>query len=668
MKAPKTCTLLNLTLIVAFIVNPARAADEPSDQGSRRITLADFGAVHSPRSPRISPDGSRITYVHAGQIFLVSADDPEPRPITSSATEAWGHRWAADGDSIYFLSSRDDTTQIYKLPIDEPGEATQLTFFKHGVASINLSPDEQRVLLEIGDNELREVADDAEPQPFVITRRQFKRDSGNGYIVEGDTKHLYVYDIETRGMTQITSGIYDERDAAWSPDGSSIVFVSNREKEPDAGYRTDLWIVAAGSTEEEAALVRLTNTSLPKHSPAFSPDGESIAYLTAEDGVYGVYHLALIPAAGGEPRVLTAVLDRWVTSFEYSKDGEWIYFGYYDSGARDLARVRVSDGKIEKLIDDDQVVRSFDVSETGVIAAAVNNHNDATDIYSLRRGRLTRLTDLNRGFFEEHDLGDKVKVSFENPVGTRIEAFITTPPDYEPGRAYPAILHIHGGPQGQFSWGFSFKPQFFAGKGYVVIEPNPRGSLGRGQDFLRAIYRGWGVPDYDDVIAAVDYAVAEGIADPDRLAVTGYSYGGYMTNVVITQTTRFKAAASGAGHSLIEANVGHDIYQKWYLWELGFPWENRERYDVHSPLLRAGNVTTPTLFLGGRIDWNVPILNAELFYQALTWKGVDTELVVYPGAHHGGWPESFEKDYLTRIADWFDLYVGVDPTDPPNPD
>ena len=158
-------------------------------------------------------------------------------------------------------------------------------------------------------------------------------------------------------------------------------------------------------------------------------------------------------------------------------------------------------------------------------------------------------------------------------------------------------------------------------------------------------------------MASVDFAIEQGIADPDRLAVTGYSYGGYMTNTVITRTGRFKAAASGAGHSLIAANFGHDMYQQWYVWELGAPWEHRDRYDKLSPLLHAAKVETPTLFLGGRIDWNVPVLNAELFYQALRVRGVDSELVVYPGMHHGGWQAEFEKDYIRRVADWFDKYL-----------
>jgi dipeptidyl aminopeptidase/acylaminoacyl peptidase len=159
------------------------------------------------------------------------------------------------------------------------------------------------------------------------------------------------------------------------------------------------------------------------------------------------------------------------------------------------------------------------------------------------------------------------------------------------------------------------------------------------------------------VIGAIDYAIEAGLADPDRLAVTGYSYGGYLTNVVITSTNRFKAAASGAGHSLIAANFGHDMYQQWYSWELGPPWQNRAAYDALSPLLRAGDVATPTLFLGGQLDWNVPLLNAELFYQSLRVNGVDSELVVYPGVHHGGWPVEFEMDYVRRIADWFDRYL-----------
>ncbi len=648
---------LSLFVCIVAIADPAFAADDASATHLRSVTLDDMNAVKLPNSPRISSDGRQVVYVFDGQVFVVSTGGSEPRAVTSSAARARGIRWSEDGESIYFLSNRDDGVQIYKLPMGGAGEATQVTHFKKGVASINLSPNESHVLLGISDNDLLEVAEDAQPQPIVVTLRGFKRDAGNGYIVDGDSNHLYVYDIDAQEMQQLTTGRFEERGAAWSPDGKSIVFVSNREDEPDAGYRTDLWMVAADGAGDEPALIRLTDNSNSKRQPVFSPDGNQIAYKTAVEGPYGLGILVVMPAAGGAPKMLTAGLDRSIGSFQYSEDGDWIYFSYQDSGAVNLARVRVRDAKIEKLSEGDQVVRSFDVSDAGEVVVAANKKNDSSNIYRLRRNKLTQLSNLNTEFFDEIRLGNKTKVRIEGADGTLIDTFITTPPDYEPGRAYPTILRTHGGPQSQFAWGYSFTTQFYASQGYVVVEPNPRGSTGRGQEFKAAIYRAWGGPDYDDVIAAVDYAIAAGISDPDRLAATGYSYGGYMTNVIISKTTRFKAAASGAGSSHVEGIFGHDLYTEWYLWEFGVPWENREKYDVHSPVLRAGDVTTPTLFLGGSDDWNMTIANAEMFYLALKIQNIDTQLVVYPGMHHGGWPERFDKDYLTRIVDWFDHYV-----------
>lgn len=648
-----SCSICAVFLLLAFSL-PAAGQDDT--EALRKLTMDDYGRIHAPGRPQLSPDNRQIAWSMEGQIFVVATGNNEPRSITSAASSASDPRWSADGRFLYFLSDRSESSQLWKLPVNGFGEAQQLTDFEHGIDSLKLSPDEKRLLLSFSDNDLGEESANEEPQPFVVTRRQFKRDAGEGYITAGQERHLYVYNIALESLLKITSGAYDELGGAWSADGRSVVFISNRD-DPDASYTADVWRVAADNTDKGMLLTRLTNNAESKSSPAWSPDGERIAYLTAGDGVYGQQNIAVVPASGGEPTILTTELDRWVSSFEFSADGSWIYFNYDHSGAAGLARVRVRDAKIEQLADDERVVRAFDAGRDGNVAVLASGREGAADIYRFDGRRLARLTDLNREFFAEVALGNKSRVSFESKDGTVVEAFITTPPDYVQGRAYPAVLHIHGGPVGQFTWGFDFTPQYLATNGYVVIEPNPRGSTGRGQEYINAIYGIWGVPDYADVIAAVDYAVAQGIADPDRLAVTGYSYGGYMTNVVITQTTRFKAAATGAGHALIEANVGHDIYQQWYYWELGLPWENHDKYSVVSPLLRAGNVKTPTIFLGGRIDWNVPILNAELFYQALKVQGIDSTLVVYPGMHHGGWSEAFEKDYLVRMVDWFDHYV-----------
>lgn len=644
-------------LLGLLLVGPSTAADGDLPDGMRPVEIGDGQRIRNPGPPKISPDGKQIAYAEDGTIYVVSAANKIPRAITGASSSAWNPRWSNDGSRLYFISDRDESNQIWQLTIDGFGEAQQVTTFEHGISSVSLSPDESKVLLTFSDDDLRTENgdDDAPPEPFVVTRRQMKRDQGEGYLTAGSTRHLYIYDIEAESLTQLTSGRFDEGNADWSPDGNSIVFVSNREAEPDASYRSDIWTIAAAA--EGADPVRLTDDSSQKYAPAFSPNGKQVAYLTAGDGVYSVPHIAIVPASGGTPRVLTTSVDRWIQSFEFSANGRWIYFSFANAGSRQLSRVRTSDGRVERIIDEEVTISSFDVGPGSTLAVNLGRKNSTTDVHLLEGKRLTKLTDLNNEYFAEIALGDQRKVSFPSEDGTLVEAFITTPPDYDSARKYPTIVHIHGGPVGQYTWGYSFNTQFYAANGYVVVEPNPRGSNGFGEDYIRAIYRTWGITDYDDIIASVDYVVEQGIADPERLAVTGYSYGGYMTNVVITGTDRFKAAASGAGHSLIEANFGHDIYQAWYMWELGVPWENREKYDVLSPFLRAGNIKTPTIFLGGRIDWNVPIINAELMYQAMKVQGIDAELVVYPNAHHGGWPREYEQDYLERVVDWFDRYV-----------
>ncbi|MDA0678914.1 MAG: S9 family peptidase [Proteobacteria bacterium] len=656
-----TATLARLSpailLLGAIIAGSAIAAEPESQAGLRPLALADGGRIRYPGPPRISRDGKQIVFSEDGTIYLVSRTENEPLAISTSSSSAWDPHWSRDGNHLYFVSDRSESRQIWKLAIDKFGEATQVTSLEQGISATSLSPDESQVLLSFSDDELRsETKDDDElPGPFVVTRRQFKRDADQGYITEGGTQHIYVYDVESETLRQVTSGTYDESDAAWSPDGNSIVFVSNREDEPDASYRSDIWIVSLSGNNIQP--VRLTNNENNKYSPVFSPDGTKVAYLTAGDGVYSVPHIAIVPVTGGKPTILTMSVDRWISSFQFSDNGQWLYFNFDNGGSTHVARVRVDDGTIERIVEGDVTVSAFDVGPNSTLALNLSRKNTLPDVHVLEGKRLTKLTDLNRKFLDEVLIGEQRKASFPSKDGTIVEAFITTPADYEKGKSYPTILDIHGGPVGQYAWGYSFSAQFFAANGYVVVEPNPRGSSGFGEDYIRAIYRTWGITDYDDVIASVDYAVEQGIADPDRLAVTGYSYGGYMTNVVITETDRFKAAASGAGHSLIEANFGHDIYQQWYMWELGVPWENREKYDRLSPFLRAGRIKTPTIFLGGRIDWNVPIINAELMYQAMKVQGIDTELVVYPDAHHGGWPAEYETDYLERVVAWFDRYA-----------
>ncbi|MBM4220208.1 MAG: S9 family peptidase [Gammaproteobacteria bacterium] len=650
-------------------VAPGYAAGATSSADTPRpLGFEDQEAVRNPTGIAISPDGKQVAYVVKRRIYVVPVAGGEPRAVSTASSAAWDPTWSRDGRALFFLSDRSGSSQLWKLSLAAFGEAEQVTEFAHGIDRIRFSPDESRLLLSFTDTQLKpaeqaeaavegEGGKDKVGKPFVITRLEFKEDAGEGYLTGDRTEHLHVLDLATGQLAQVTSGPYTESDAAWSPDGRRIVFVSNREQNPDVSYRTDLWIADAVNTDKGATLQRLTDDERTKSNPVFSPDKQSIAFLVAADGVYGAPQVAVVPAAGGDVRVLTAAHDRWVNDFRFTADGEWIYFAYENLGGNQVARVRPRDGRLEQVITGQRGIGEFAVAQGGAIVARVETGNRAPELAAFAGGRETALTRINEDFHARVALGAKESVHFKAPDGTDVQVFVTRPPGFVPGRRYPTVLHIHGGPVAQFAWGFDFKPQYLAAQGYVVVEPNPRGSTGRGEDFVRAIYRTWGITDYDDLIAAVDHVIAAGYADPERLAVTGYSYGGYMTNVAITRTDRFKAAATGAGHSYIVANYGHDIYQKWYNWELGPPWENREKYDKLSPLLQAGRVTTPTIFLGGREDWNVPMLNAELFYQSLRTKGVPTELIVYPGAHHGGWPKEFERDYLERVTAWFDRYL-----------
>jgi len=642
---------------------PGHAAPPANPGGLRAITLEDSAAIREPGAPRMSPDRRWVAYTVEGQVMVAAVSGGAVHAVTSAGSHASDPRWSRDGRALYFLSDRAaGTRQLWRLPIADFGEAEQISQLPRGLDSVNLSPDESRLLLAFAGPAAPTAgeSDGRRKSPWVITRRQFKEDAGDGYITGDAGTHLYVLDLRTQALRPITAGPHAESEPGWSPDGRTVVFVSNRDADADASYRTDLWLVDADGADPARPPTRLTDDDAVKSAPVFSPDGRSIAFLRAVDGVYAMPQVAVVPASGGAARVLTEALDRWITALRYSPDGQWIYFSYEELGGTQVGRVRVSDGRLETVLRAPRNITAFDVARGGLIATRAANINDGPEIYVFDGRSERRLSDLNGAFLGSVMLGARRRIEFASADGTRIEAFLTLPAGYEPGRRYPTILSIHGGPVGQFAYGYDFSSQYLAAQGYAVIEPNPRGSTGRGQDFVRAIYQTWGITDYADLIAAVDHVIGLGVADPDRLVVTGYSYGGYMTNVVITRTQRFKAAVSGAGHSLIVANFGHDIYQKWYHWELGVPWENEAKYERLSPLRQAGQVQTPTLFLGGRDDWNVPILNAELFYQSLRVRGVQTELVVYPGTHHGGWSQEFERDALLRTRDWFDRHLGIE--------
>jgi dipeptidyl aminopeptidase/acylaminoacyl peptidase len=395
---------------------------------------------------------------------------------------------------------------------------------------------------------------------------------------------------------------------------------------------------------------------------------------------YATHHLAISPATSGPAKVLTLSLDRMVSVPHFAPDGS-IYFIADNDGELQL-RATASPygisvpvdhlGKIQQMTHlENRIFRSINgfsvgsnstINASRLVIAQVTTTERPDELFSIVDGQYTQLTHTNDALFAQLKLSHGEYVHFKSKDGTPVSGYIYKPLDYTPGKKVPTILRPHGGPVWAYYAEFSHIAQLYAANGYAVLFPNPRGSTGYGQDYCKAIFADWGNKDFQDDMAMVDYAIEQGIADPDKLGVGGWSYGGISTDFIITQTTRFKAAISGAGAAQFSSLYGHDEYQKDYETELGLPWENPAAWIKVSPFRNVAKVTTPTLFMGGNIDWNVPILGGEQMYQALKRLGRTTELVVYPDEYHEFGLPSHIEDRLQRDLAWYAHFVKADGT------
>ncbi|HTS12938.1 MAG TPA: S9 family peptidase [Candidatus Limnocylindrales bacterium] len=675
-----------LALMSAILWPGVRAAQGQESGASatpsqkRNLQIDDYFRIKDVADPQISPEGKWVAYVvhthdlnedkNESRIWMVATAGGEAIPLTAEKVSSSHPRWSPDGKYLAFLSERDEgKTQVWLLN-RKGGEAQRLTDTIQDVNDFAWSPSSDRLVLVLQDPTPDEIEaakhkdDDSKakekPRPWVIDRLHFKEDE-IGYLDRRRT-HLYVFGVADRKMRQVTSGDYDDSAPAWSPDGKSIAFVSNRSADPDRNFNDDIWVVAADNTDEGKTLVQVTTNPGTDGAPAWSPDGKWIAFTSQLDPKlfqYATFQLALAASSGGEEKVLTRALDRNVSSPHFSADGRYIYFIADDDGTQNVLRIPASGGEMTRPIGGRLMVDAYTVSSSGAIAAQIGMLDRPDEIYlrAADGGELRRLTTTNDALVAEIRMPSVEYVHFKSKDGTTVAGYLYKPPDYKPGMKYPAILRPHGGPVWAYYAEFNFLPQLYAANGYVVLTPNPRGSSGYGQDFCKAIYADWGNKDFQDDMAMVDYAVEQGLADPERLGVGGHSYGAISTNFIITQTARFKAAISNAGEFLYSTNWGHDEYVREWEIELGLPWENRALWEKLSPFNRVTKITTPTLIEGGNVDWNVPIINGEQMYESLKRLGVPTLLVVYPGEYHEFRRPSFIKDLYERDLAWFSHYV-----------
>ncbi len=503
-------------------------------------------------------------------------------------------------------------------------------------------------------------------RPLVIDALQFKQDK-EGYLTAESRTHLYLLDVRTGACEALTGDPGREDSApAFSADGREIAFVSN-PLGSDLG-RDEIELVAA---EKGAVPRKLLTTYSPNHQTLlWSPDGTLLAFLQGAEPKFNAYitdRLAVADVKTGKVRGLTDALDRAVYSPQFAADGRSILFTVEDDGYQYPAAVSVANGTITHLADPwwcmiwprpPVIPRCW--------SRVIRQRRRFT---RSSRGKLRRLSHHNDALFAQLTLGSVEDITFKSRGGTEVHGQIVKPPDYTPGRRYPTILWIHGGPNGQddhslelSGYGPPLERQFFATHGYVVLAINYRGGTGRGAQYARAILADWGHKEVEDLLAGVDYAIARGIADPQRLGVGGWSYGGILTDYTIASDTRFKAAISGAGSGNQTAMYGADEYLVQYNAELGPPWRDPALWlKVSYPFFHADRIRTPTLFLGGDKDFNVPVAGGEQMYQALRTLGVPAQLIVYPGEYHVLTRPSFLVDRTQRYLDWMDKYLKAKP-------
>jgi dipeptidyl aminopeptidase/acylaminoacyl peptidase len=616
---------------VAYLVT---RYDEATDESRSDLWTADWAGKESVQltrgesvsDPRFSPDGRYLSFLSARPagsdtgLWLLDRRGGEPRALGHCSSEITGYEWSPNSRQIVLVAHAGE---------DSGGSESKKS-----------------------------------PRPLVLDALQFKADK-EGYLTRESRSHLYLLDVGSGTCAALT--VDPERsdsDPAFSPDGAQIAYVSHAVGNPYVPGVDDIELLepAVGAKPR-----KLLSTWSPNHQKLeWSPDGRLISLLQGDELKYNAYildRLAVADAKSGKVRPLTAGLDRAVLSPLFSSDGASIQFAVEDDGYQYPAQVSLANGAIERL-GSSMVVTEL-TTAAGHTAVLATDDRAPVEVFALEGGRLRPLSAHNRALFASLELGAVEDISFRSRDGTPVHGQLVKPSGFAPGRRYPTILWIHGGPNGQDDHSLAlegYSPplvrQLFATHGYAVLAVNYRGSAGRGAQFARSILADWGDKEVQDLLAGVDYAVASGVTDPARLGVGGWSYGGILTDYSIASTTRFKAAIAGAGSANQLSMYGSDEYVVQYNAELGPPWRNTALWlKVSYPFFHADRIHTPTLFLGGDKDFNVPVAGGEQMYQALRTLGVPAELIVYPGEFHVLTRPSFLVDRWRRYLEWMDRYL-----------
>ena len=632
----------------------------------RPFSAADTLALKTVGDVTPSPDGKTIVFSVAtidlaankttSQLFRTALTGGEPAPLKGVPEGASSVRWSPDGAHIAFIASN----AIHTLDVGS-GKLTRVCsyrqsngFLPHAGNMLAWSPDGKQIAFA-GTLDPDPPAQD----PLVVTRILYKSRTA---FSDNRRTHLFVVSASGGDPRALTTGDHDEHSIDWGSDGREIVFLSNHEPDPDALLNYDIFAVNV----QTGTVRQITRTPGVEMEPRISPDGRWIAYtatkrkITTIDSVAEDAHAWIVPATGGAGKELNAALDRRTSGIVWSPDNKSIVYAVGDHGSVQICRTFVSTDETSCGVGKGAQISGLSASRDGSLSFTMSTPEMPAELFHVEPGSRQphQLTGLNAAFVNEHQLTKPEEIQFASFDGTAVQGWLY-PALNAAGRS-PLILTIHGGPHGQFGYAFNAAAQFYAGRGYAVLAINPRGSSGYGQKFSDGSVNNWGGGDYKDLMAGVDKVLAtHSNIDPEKLFVTGGSYGGFMTNWVITQTTRFKAAVSVASVSDMISFYATSLYQDLVHAEFnGYPWadDNYALLWKWSPLAHVKNVTTPTMFLHGENDNDVHITQAEQMFTALRQRGIQAELVRYPREGHGFREPKHRLDSMTRTVEWFDRF------------
>jgi dipeptidyl aminopeptidase/acylaminoacyl peptidase len=639
----------------------------------------------TPSNPRISPNGEKIVYqlewadkmldAFHSNLWIVSADGKDNRPLTEGKFRDSSVAWAPDGKRIAYISTRSGRPQIVVRWMDS-GEESQITNLENAMSDLAWSPDSKwlaffsrvrvapkwSIQLPPAPNGARWTEG-----PSVVTKLRWRADGiGGAGLLPDSVPHLFVIPAEGGTPRQLTKGDYAHNGpAAWTPDGKSIVISAARRDNADLElYPDDLYVVDVSSGQARLLLERKGAEA----DPVVSPDGKWVSFLGFEDRGQSFHssRLWIIGIDGKGLKLLGSALDRNYHSPVWKQDSSGLYTVIENSGQSHLHFASVN-GSIEPLTSGTLRFSTsygpserFSMSTNGVIAISSSGPDAPKDLYAIRPGnRPVRLTHANEGLLAQRKIGRTEEINWKSTDGKPMQGWLIFPPDFDATRKYPMILDIHGGPHMMYGVEFQTLMQAFAARGFVVLYTNPRGSTGYGEDFGNIIHTKYPGDDYDDLMTGVDAALAKGFIDPKKLYVTGGSGGGLLTAWIVTKTDRFRAAVSQYPVTNWFTQAGSaDIGLLMTRWMNAMPYDNPQQYIARSPSFFANKVKTPTMVLTGEEDWRTPISQSEEFYFLLKQRGVDTVLVRFPREPHGirGAFPSHRVQRLEHILQWFERH------------